>query len=86
LKIQTNIEEFECMEYICDQIIPITKFETLNRYLNSKVVDGILGWVFFMVYDIDIHQLNLEKCKNLKVLDEFHSKDVFFCIFLIMNA
>jgi hypothetical protein len=43
LKIPTNIEEFECMEYTCDQIIPITNFETLNRYLNSRVVDGILG-------------------------------------------
>jgi hypothetical protein len=43
LKIATNIEEFECMEYICDQIIPITKFEILNMYLNSRVIDGILG-------------------------------------------
>jgi len=42
LKIPTNIEKFECMEYICDQIIPITKFENLNTYLKSKVVDGIL--------------------------------------------
>jgi hypothetical protein len=46
LKISTNIEKFECMEYICDQIITITKFEILNMYLKSKVVDGILR-VFF---------------------------------------
>jgi hypothetical protein len=46
LKIRTNIEEFECMEYICDQIIPITKFEILNMYLKSKVVDEILEWNF----------------------------------------
>jgi hypothetical protein len=25
---------------------------------------------FFMVYDIDIHQLNLRKSRNLKFLDE----------------
>jgi hypothetical protein len=27
-----------------------------------------------MVYDIDIHQLNLEKFKNLKLLDEIPLK------------
>jgi hypothetical protein len=43
LKILTNIEEFECMEYICGQIIFIIEFEILNMYLKSKVVDGILG-------------------------------------------
>jgi hypothetical protein len=43
LKIPTNIEEFECMEYICDQIILVIEFENLNMYLKSRVVDGILG-------------------------------------------
>jgi hypothetical protein len=43
LKILTNIEEFEFVEYICDQIILITKFEILNMYLKNNVVDGILG-------------------------------------------
>jgi hypothetical protein len=43
LKIPTNIEEFECMEYNCDQIIPIIKFEILNMYSKSRVIDGILG-------------------------------------------
>jgi len=43
LKIPTNIENFECMEYICDKIIAIIEFEILNMYLKSKVVDGILG-------------------------------------------
>jgi hypothetical protein len=43
LKIPTNIEEFECMEYNCDQIIPITEFENLNMYLKNKVVDEIFG-------------------------------------------
>jgi hypothetical protein len=43
LKIPTNIEEFECMEYICDQIIFVIEFENLIIYFKSKVVDGILG-------------------------------------------
>ncbi len=34
---------------------------------------------FFMVYDIDIHQLNLEKIRNLKLLDEIPFKN---CVFL----
>ncbi len=38
------------MEYICDQIIPITKFENLKMYLNSRVVDGILGEFFYGVW------------------------------------
>jgi hypothetical protein len=43
------------MEYICDEIILVTKFENLNMYLKSKVVDEIFGWIFFMVHDIDLH-------------------------------
>jgi hypothetical protein len=43
LKNSTNIEEFECMEYICDKIIVVTKFENLNMYFKTRVVDGILG-------------------------------------------
>jgi hypothetical protein len=35
------------MEYICDQIILVTKFENLNMFLKSKVVDGILGDFFY---------------------------------------
>jgi hypothetical protein len=40
LKNETN---FDCMEYICDKIIFITKFENLNIYFKTKVVDGIFG-------------------------------------------
>jgi hypothetical protein len=43
LKIPTNIEEFECMEYICEQIILVAEFEILNMYLKSMIVDAILG-------------------------------------------
>jgi hypothetical protein len=43
LKNSTNIEKIECMEYICDKIILITKFENLNIYFKTRVVDGILG-------------------------------------------
>jgi hypothetical protein len=51
----TNIEKFEHMEYICDKIIFVTKFEILNTYFKTKVVNKILGVNFFTVYDIDIH-------------------------------
>jgi hypothetical protein len=44
LKKSTNIENFECMEYICDKIIPVTKFGILNIYFKTRVVGGILGW------------------------------------------
>jgi hypothetical protein len=40
-----------------------------------------LGSVFFMVYDIDIHQLNLGPFGNLKFLDEISFKQCFFCAF-----
>jgi len=40
----------------------------------------------FMVYDIDIHQLNLGEFRNLNFLDENHPKNVFFCICLVTNA
>jgi hypothetical protein len=43
LKNPTNIEEFEHMEHICDKIVPITKFEILNIYFKTMVVEGILG-------------------------------------------
>jgi len=43
LKISTNIEEFESVEYIYDKIILITKFKILNIYFKTKVVDGIFG-------------------------------------------
>jgi len=47
------------MEYICDKIIRVIEFEKLHIYFKIKVVNGILGWIF-MVYDIDIHELNLD--------------------------
>jgi hypothetical protein len=49
LKNTTNIEKLEHMEYICDKIIPITKFENLNIYLKTRVVDGIFGQIFYAV-------------------------------------
>jgi hypothetical protein len=43
LKNPIDIEKIEQMEYICDKRIPITKFEILNIYFKTRVVDGILG-------------------------------------------
>jgi hypothetical protein len=31
------------MEYICDKIIFVTKFEKLHIYFKTRVVGGILG-------------------------------------------
>jgi len=38
--------------------------------------------IFFMVYDIDIHELNLGPFRNLKFLDEISFKKVYFFAFL----
>jgi hypothetical protein len=43
LKNPKNIENFEHIEYICEKIILILKFENLNIYFKIKVVNGILG-------------------------------------------
>ncbi len=56
------------------KIILVTKSEKLHIYFKTKVVSGILGWIFFMVYDIDIHELNLVPFRNLKFLDEISLK------------
>jgi hypothetical protein len=38
--------------------------------------------IFFVVYDIDIHKLNLGPFRDLKFLDEISLKNVHvFCIF-----
>jgi hypothetical protein len=43
VKNPTNIEKFECIEYINDKIILIMEFEILNIYFRTRVVDGIIG-------------------------------------------
>jgi hypothetical protein len=43
LKNPANIENFEHMEHICDKIILVTKFENLNMYFKTRVVEGIIG-------------------------------------------
>jgi hypothetical protein len=50
MKNLTNIENFEHMKYICDKIIFIAKFEILNIYFKIKVLDGILGRLFYDVW------------------------------------
>jgi len=69
------------MEYICDKIIPITKFENIAYILQNYGYEWN-SWVnFFMVYDIDVHELNLGPFKNLKFLDEISLKKVCFLHF-----
>jgi hypothetical protein len=61
---------------------------TYHRVWNSEyilsfqtnIVHDIFWVKFFMMYDIDIHQLNLG---NLIFLMKFHSENVFFFICLI---
>jgi len=43
-------------------------------------VSGILGWIFFMVYDIDIHELNIGPFRDLKFLDEISLKKMCFLL------
>ncbi len=51
MKNSTNFEEFECMEYIHDKIIPIIKFENLKIYFKTKIMEGIIGWFFYGVWN-----------------------------------
>jgi hypothetical protein len=67
--------------FVTKQYLP-QSFLKLHIYFKTNVVSGIFGWIFFMVYDIDIHELNLRPFKNLKFLDEVSFlKCVFFFIF-----
>ncbi len=47
------------MEYICDKIILVTQLEK-NGYILQNQGCEWNSWVnFFIMYDIDIHELNL---------------------------
>jgi len=65
------------MEYICDKLSFITKFEKLHIYSKLGLWVEFLLVNFFMVNDIDIHHLNLGPFKSLNFLDEFHSNKIF---------
>jgi len=61
---------------------------TCHKVWKNCIYISQLGlWVeflgeMFLVYDIDIHELNLGPFKDLKFLDEISFKKcVFFCIF-----
>ncbi len=58
------------MEYICDNIIYVIKFEKLRTYLKTTVVGEIFGWIVFMVNGVDIHELNLRPFINQFFWDE----------------
>ncbi len=77
MKKSTNIEEFECMEYICDKIILIIKYENLNKYFKTIVVNGIIGW-FFYARGYWYTSLNLGQFINLKFWDEIPLKKYGF--------
>jgi len=72
----TKNEKLECMEYICDKIIHVTKFEKIAYIFQNKRCEWN-SWVnFFMIYDIDMHELNLGPFWM-----KFHSKNVCFLHF-----
>ncbi len=54
------------MVYICDKIIHVTKFEKI-AYIFQNYGCKWDSWVnFLMVYNIDIHELNLGPFRYLK--------------------
>jgi hypothetical protein len=54
----------------------------LHIHFKTRVVNGIPRWMIFMVYDIDIHELNLGPFRDLNSLDEISfQKCVFFSFF-----
>jgi len=56
----------------------VTKFEKI-AYIFQNYGCEWNSWVnFFMVYDIDIHELNLIPFRYLKFLDANSLKNVFF--------
>ncbi len=47
------------MEYICDKIIHVTKFEKIAYIFQNQAYEWNYWVIFFIVYDIDIYELNL---------------------------
>ncbi len=74
------MKTFECIEYIYNKI-PIIEFEQIT-YICQNYGCEWDSWVScFMVYDIDIHELNVGPFQDLKFLDEISFKKVFFLHF-----
>ncbi len=72
------------MEYICDKIMPITKFEKIAYMFQNQDCEWN-SWVnFFMVYDNDIHELNLRPFRDLIFFKK--NSFVFFGHFLTINS
>jgi len=78
----TNNEKLECMEYICDKIIFVTKFEKIAYIFQNYGCEWNYWVNFFMAYDIDVHELNLIPFRYLKFLDVNSFKK---CVFFILN-
>jgi hypothetical protein len=74
------------MEYTCDKIILITKFEKFAYTLQNQGCEWNSWVIFFMVYDIDIHELNPRPFRDLKSWDEISFQKCVFFAFLIINA
>ncbi len=53
-------------------------YEKLHTYFKTRVVDGIYWWIFFVINDMDIFQLNLGPFGSLNFFVEKSLKIVFF--------
>jgi hypothetical protein len=73
------------MEYICDNIVYVIKFEKLHTYLKTTIVGEIFGWIVFIVNGIAIHELNLGPFINRLFWDETW-KSIVGVIYLTINA
>ncbi len=72
------MNKLECIEYICDKIILVIKFEKFAYMFQNQGCEWN-SWVnFLMMYDNDIHELNLGPFKDLKFFDEILFKFLFF--------
>ncbi len=67
------------MEYICDKIILVTKFEKIAYMFQNQGCEWNYWVKSFMVYDNDIHELNLGPFRDLEFFDEISFN--FFFIF-----
>jgi len=70
------------MEYICDEIIPITQHEKLDVYfLKTKVVDGIFD-EFFLWWMTLVYLIKFKRIKNSRFFGwKSIQKNIYYHLF-----
>ncbi len=76
------MKKLNVKEYICDKIILVIEFEKIAYILQNQDCEWNYWVNLFMVYDIDIHELNLKPFRDLKFVDEISFK---YCFSLHLN-